>query len=251
MSKGRSIIFAANWKMNMDANSADDFLTRIKLVAESTTAKVLVFPPSIYLRQLAEDAHGSRVGIGAQNMFWEKQGAYTGEISPQMIVDAGAKYVICGHSERRHIFNESAEMVTRKAKAAQAYNLVPVICVGETLEEREAGETLEILHQDVYSSLSAVDADEEIVIAYEPVWAIGTGQVATSDDAEQAISYIREQVRELWGNRADEISILYGGSVNEGNIAELMSSPEIDGALVGGASLNPDSFAAIIKNGLI
>jgi len=227
----------------------DSFLEDIIPVARESAAEVVLFPTSVYLHKVALAAEGTEVAAGAQNIFWERSGAYTGEISADMAEDCGAKYVLCGHSERRHIFNESAEMVTRKARAAQASGLIPMICVGETLAEREAGETLETLRNDIFCSLAAVDASADIVIAYEPVWAIGTGQVATPEDAETAIAYIRQLIRELWGNLADEIRILYGGSVKPENIAELMACPNIDGALIGGASLKADSFAAIIANG--
>lgn len=245
----RRKIFAANWKLNMNSRDAQDFLEDIIPHIQDCTAEVIIFPTSLYLQQMAAAAEGSPVQIGAQNIFWEHSGAYTGEISADMVKDCGGKYVLCGHSERRHVFGESAEMVTRKARAAQAAGLIPMICVGETLAEREAGETLETLHNDIFCSLAAVEASAEVVIAYEPVWAIGTGQVATPEDAETAISYLREQVRELWGDLADEIRILYGGSVKADNIAELMACPNIDGALIGGASLKVNSFAAILANG--
>lgn len=249
----RRPIFAANWKMNLNTEQADDFMRSLKeaLDGAETAAEILIFPPALYLPQVVEAARGMDIGIGAQNFFWEKNGAYTGEISAPMIADIGAEYALCGHSERRHYFNESAEMVTRKARAAQGEGLIPMICVGETLEEREAGETLETLHNDIISSLSAVEPEDSVVIAYEPVWAIGTGRVATPEDAETAISFLREQIAELWGEElAQRIRILYGGSVNANNISELMACPNIDGALVGGASLRAESFLAIIHNGL-
>ena len=245
----RNTIYAANWKMNLTSAEAGSFLDDIIPVVRDCTSEVIVLPTALYVQQLASRAFGTNLIIGAQNLFWEKSGAYTGEISAEMINDCGAKYVLCGHSERRHIFGESAEMVTRKARSAQAAGLIPMICVGETLEEREAGETLETLHNDIFCSLAAVEPSANVVIAYEPVWAIGTGQVATPADAETAISYIRELIRELWGDLADDIRILYGGSVKPDNIAELMACPNIDGALVGGASLKADSFAATITNG--
>lgn len=245
----RRLVFAANWKMNLYCEEAHDFVAAILPLAKRTEAELIIFPPAVYLAQVAADTRHSVIGVGAQNIFWEKSGAYTGEISASMVRDCGAGFVLAGHSERRHYFNESAEMVTRKARAAQAEGLIPVICVGETLEERENGETLDILHQDIYSSLSAVDPDDSIIIAYEPVWAIGTGLSATPADAETAIAYIRKQVRELWGDIADRIRILYGGSVKGGNIAELIACPNIDGALIGGASLKADSFSEIVENG--
>jgi len=245
----RRAVFAANWKMNMKSADAADFMADMIPVAENADAEVIIFPPSVYLAQVAKEAEGTHIRVGAQNLFWEKQGAFTGEISAQMILDCGGSHVLCGHSERRHIFGESAEMVTRKARAAQQAGLIPVICVGETLDQREAGETLEVLHADLECSLSAVEPDSDVIIAYEPVWAIGTGRVATPADAEAAISYLRKVLHECWGEVADDIRILYGGSVKADNIADLMRCPNIDGGLVGGASLDADSFAAIIQNG--
>ncbi|MDO4732683.1 MAG: triose-phosphate isomerase [Bacillota bacterium] len=249
MHGGRRALFAANWKMNLLSSDIEDFLDDIIPVARESAAELVLFPTSVYLQKVARLTEGTEVKFGAQNIFWERCGAYTGEISAEMAADCGAKYILCGHSERRHIFSESAEMVTRKARAAQASGLIPLICVGETLAEREAGETLETLRNDIFCSLAAVGASADLVIAYEPVWAIGTGQVATPEDAETAIAYIRELIRELWGDLADEIRILYGGSVKPENISDLMACPNIDGALIGGASLDADSFAAIIANG--
>ena len=249
MNGRRREIYAANWKMNQTSDDIQDFMEDIAPIARECAAEVVIFPTALYLYQLAQLAEGTKVQVGAQNMFWERNGAYTGEISAEMVCDCGGKYVLCGHSERRHVFGESAEMVTRKARAAQSAGLIPMICVGETLAEREAGETLETLHNDIFCSLAAVEPSADVVIAYEPVWAIGTGQVATPDDAETAIAYIRELIRELWGDLADEIRILYGGSVKPDNISELMACPNIDGALIGGASLKANSFASIITNG--
>jgi len=245
----RHKIFAANWKMNMSAEEAETFISDFLSEERPAEAKVLIFPPYVHLNKLSELTRDSMVHIGAQNIYWERSGAFTGEISASMVWDTGARYVICGHSERRHIFGESSEMVTRKAGAAQAAGLIPVICVGETLEEREAGETIEVLQSDTLSSLAAVAPNKNIIIAYEPVWAIGTGLTASPEDAQTAIAFIRRQVRELWGDLADDIHILYGGSVKPDNIAELMACPDIDGALIGGASLEVDSFLDIIKNG--
>ena len=245
----RKQIFAANWKMNLSQVEAERFINEIKKAALPADSEIMIFPPALYLSSLTKLAKGSEIKIGAQNIYWHKSGAFTGEISAPMISEAGAKYVICGHSERRHIFFESSEMVTRKARAAQDQGIIPLICVGETHEEREAGETLEVLKSDTLSSLAAVAPDESIIIAYEPVWAIGTGLTATPDDAQKAIHYIRQQIHDLWGDMADNIRILYGGSVNADNIAELMDCPDIDGALIGGASLATDSFWQIIENG--
>ena len=246
----RRPIFAANWKMNLEAEEIEQFMQDILDTANNSPAEVVIFPPSLYLARVAQLARGSKVLVGSQNHYWEKPGAFTGEVSVNMLKDCGATYALAGHSERRHIFNESAEIVTRKAGVAQKEGLLPLICLGETLAEREAGETLDVLRSDVICSLRDVEPDESVVIAYEPVWAIGTGLTCPPDKAQEAISYIREQVRELWGEVADRIRILYGGSVKAGNIAELMACPDIDGGLIGGASLKADSFAAIIQNGI-
>ncbi len=245
----RRRIFAANWKMNMSADEAEAFLTELLTAERPAEAQVLIFPPALYLSRLSEMTRDSMIHIGAQNIFWERAGAFTGEISASMVWGSGARYVICGHSERRHIFGESSEMVSRKAKAAQSGGLIPVVCVGETLEERETNETKEVLQSDTMSSLAAINPDKNVIIAYEPVWAIGTGLTASPEDAQNAISFIRSQVREMWGDIADQVHILYGGSVKPDNIAELMACPDIDGALVGGASLDVDSFLDIIRNG--
>ena len=244
----RRPIFAANWKMNLESSDIAQFMEDIVPVANNTSAEIVIFPPSTYLSQVAKAA-GSKILVGSQNHYWEKPGAFTGEISINMVKDCGATYALAGHSERRHIFNESAEIVTRKAGVAQKEGLLPMICVGETLEEREAGETLDVLRSDIICSLRDVEPSADVVIAYEPVWAIGTGLTCPPDKAQEAIDYIRSQLRELWGDVAEEIRILYGGSVKPENIAELMACPDIDGGLIGGASLKADSFAAIIENG--
>jgi triosephosphate isomerase len=244
----RRKVFAANWKMNLLASEAQAFFATM-LAQKLPEADILIFPPALYLAQLAAISADSEIAVGAQNIYWEDAGAFTGEISASMIKDLCVRYALCGHSERRHIFGESSEMVTRKARAAQLHGLTPVICVGETLQEKEAGETLEILHNDTLSALAAVEKSPDIIIAYEPVWAIGTGLTATPADAEAAIAFIRNQIAGIWGDVAQDIRILYGGSVNDANIADLISCPNIDGALIGGASLHAESFLQIIENG--
>lgn len=244
----RSIVIAANWKMYKKRDEAEDFI--VELLAENLdhSVEVVICPPATLLHSVSGALADSSIKTGVQNIHWEKEGAYTGEISAPMAIDAGCTYCICGHSERRHIFDESSEMVTRKAQSALNAGLIPIICIGETLEERENGETMEILRGELLSSLAGIaHPTDSIVIAYEPVWAIGTGHVALPQDAEEAIAYIREVLREHWGNVADNISILYGGSVKPNNIKALMDCPNIDGALVGGASLKADSFAGIIN----
>jgi len=245
----RKKIFAANWKMNLDSASAAAFMEAFVPNAGKYDSELVIFPPALYVAQVAKAAAGSPALVGVQNIFYKPEGAYTGEVSAPMAKDCGATYVLCGHSERRHIFGESAEMVSHKARAAQAEGLLPMICVGETLDQREQGETMEVLQSDIQSSLAAVEPSADVVIAYEPVWAIGTGLSATPQDAEEVIAYLREQVRALWGDLADEIRFLYGGSVKPDNAQVLMSCPNIDGVLIGGASLAAESYMKIIENG--
>lgn len=244
----RSIIVAANWKMYKNREEALDFIVELLSAELDTGVEVIICPTSLVVADVVHALKGTKIKTGAQNIHWEKEGAYTGEISASMVKDSGCTYCICGHSERRHYFEESSEMVTRKAHAALDNGLRPIICVGETLEERENGETKEILRGELLASLSGIaDPTDQVVIAYEPVWAIGTGRVAHSEDAEESISYIRELLKEHWGEEAKSISILYGGSVKPDNIRELMACPNIDGVLVGGASLKADSFIDLIN----
>ncbi|MBQ7719268.1 MAG: triose-phosphate isomerase [Clostridia bacterium] len=243
----RRPIFAANWKMNLESSDIDKFMEDIVPVANNTSAEVVIFPPSVYLAQVAKAA-GSKIRVGSQNHYWEKPGAFTGEISVNMVKDCGATYALAGHSERRHIFNESAEIVTRKAGVAQKEGLLPMICVGETLEEREAGETLDVLRSDIICSLRDVEANADVVIAYEPVWAIGTGRTATTAQAQEVCALIRDVIRGLYsGDIADAAVILYGGSMNAANAADLLAEPDVDGGLIGGASLKPIDFTVIAK----
>ncbi len=249
MPDGRREVFAANWKMYKRGVDAEQFICEMRDLAAHCTQELIIFPPAIYLERAVMAAKGSNISIGVQNIHWEHEGAFTGDISAAMAEDAGCTYCLCGHSERRHHYSESAEMVTRKAYAAMQHDLIPVICVGETLTERENGEALEVLYNDVSSSLAGIKADPRLIIAYEPVWAIGTGRTATPEDAEAACAYIRSVVWEMWGDCAEQIRVLYGGSVNPGNIAQLMACPDIDGALVGGASLDLEKFMSIINYG--
>ena len=244
----RSIIVAANWKMYKNREDALDFIVELLAEKLDQSVEVIICPPSLLLSTVAGALEGTNIKTGAQNIHWEKEGAYTGEISAPMVKDAGCAYCLCGHSERRHYFEESSEMVTRKAQSALNNGLRPIICIGETLEERENGETKEILRGELLASLAGIiDPTDEIVVAYEPVWAIGTGQVAHPEDAEVSIAYIRELLYEHWGEVANKISILYGGSVKPDNIKELMACPNIDGVLVGGASLKAGSFIELIN----
>ncbi len=243
----RQVVMAANWKMNHDLVSAVAFMNKIKPLVRQAQCQIIVFPPAILIPDVVAETHESKITVGAQNIHWEKTGAYTGEISVGMIKEAGCRYCLCGHSERRHYFDESSDMITRKVQAAFAQGIIPILCVGETLEQRQNGETMEFLNDDLHACLAGVAPNEELIIAYEPVWAIGTGVVASMQDAEEAIAYIRCVLREMWDEAADQIRILYGGSVRPDNISQLMQCPNIDGALVGGASLQADSFAAIVN----
>lgn len=247
MSHQRREVFAANWKMYKNGADAEKYIKEMRVLAKKNTQELIIFPPSIYLERAIAAAKGSNIGVGVQNVHWEHEGAYTGDISASMAAEAGCDYCLCGHSERRHYYSESAEMVTRKTHSALTKELIPVICVGETLMERENGDTLEVLYNDTKAAISGIEPNDKIIIAYEPVWAIGTGLSATPKDAQTAIAYIRNVVRELWGDIADRIRIIYGGSVNPGNIAELMACQDIDGALVGGASLDLNKFMSIIN----
>jgi triosephosphate isomerase len=242
----RQVVIAANWKMYKVRAEAEDFMARFIPLIRNKDAQIVIFPSAILLAEVAAAAVNN-VKAGIQNIHWENQGAFTGEISAIQAMDSGCSYCLCGHSERRQYFDEGAEMITRKAQAALEYGLKPIVCIGETLQQRENDETFEVLRDQLFSSLAGINASEDILIAYEPVWAIGTGMVASAADAEQAIAYIRNQLGELWGPTANYISILYGGSVKPDNIKSLMDCPNIDGVLVGGASLIPESFAAIVN----
>ena len=209
---------------------------------------VVLAPPFTALRIVAEAIEGTGIGLGAQDVFWEEKGPYTGEISPAMLVDAGCEWVIIGHSERRNVLHETDEMVRKKINAALADGLKVIVCVGETLEEKEGGKTVTVVDGQVDSALSGLEIRDpsRFVIAYEPIWAIGTGQNATPDEAEFVHATIREIAGKILGGIADRMRIVYGGSVTEDNITELMAEPDIDGALVGGASLRADAMTSIV-----
>lgn len=216
-------------------------------------ADIVICPVFTALHAVGQAVDGSNIRLGAQNLFWEEQGAFTGEISALMLKDVHCEYVIIGHSERRNIFKETNEDVNRKIKAALQAGLLPIVCVGERLEERKSDKTFEVVHEQVHGALEDLSADdlESIIIAYEPVWAIGTGVNASPKQAQEVHAYIRKIIADNFGkNAADVLRIQYGGSVKAENIAELISQPDIDGALVGGASLKVELFAGIIKNAL-
>jgi len=249
----RTPLIAGNWKMNTDSSTATALARNIaQRASEATDVELLVCPPSIYLT-LVRDALGeASVGLGAQNMSCQPKGAFTGEISAAMLTDIGAQFVILGHSERRHIFGESDQNVNKKTLAALAAGLTPIVCVGELLEDREAGRTAEVIRGQFDGSLADVTAEqiESVVLAYEPVWAIGTGKVATPEQAEEVHADLRKQLTERYNSQiADKIRILYGGSVKPSNAAELLGQPNVDGALIGGASLKADDFIGIAVAG--
>ena len=249
----RKPIMGGNWKMNKTAREAvqtiEDLRERMEGVEE---IEVVVFPPFTVLGLAEKILRDSSIGLGAQNMHWEAGGSYTGEISAPMLVDLGCRYVILGHSERRQYFGESDERVNKKIKSALTFELIPVVCVGETLKERKEGSFKRVVETQLNLCLKEVSPEEaeRMVIAYEPVWAIGTGVTATPEQAEEMHSFVRELLAKLFGeDLADSMRIQYGGSVKPQNIKELMREPDIDGALVGGASLDASSFARIVKYG--
>lgn len=247
----RKPIIAGNWKMHKTRQQAADLANALAAsVGTYDAVEVVLCPPFTALETVAQAIRGTKISLGAQNCHWADQGAYTGEISPLMLVDVGCKYVIIGHSERRQYFAETDESINKKAQAAYRHGLIPIICVGETLEERQAGKTESVVTTQVRGCLQGLPAEKvaESVIAYEPVWAIGTGQTATKEQAQEVHALIRKLVAEMFSTDvAEKIRIQYGGSVKPQNIRELMAQPDIDGALVGGASLEADSFAAIVR----
>jgi triosephosphate isomerase (TIM) len=253
--KSRTPIMAGNWKMHhthLDAINVVQKLSFRLAPADYEQCEVVVCPAFTALRSVQTTIESDRIPIalGAQDVHWEKQGAFTGEVSAPMLAKLNVRYVIIGHSERREIFGETDDMVNRKVQAVLAHDMVPIMCVGETLNEREDGHTDDKVAGQIRAGLAGVKADNirRMVIAYEPIWAIGTGRNATPDDANATIGVVRRTVAEVGGTEAaEEVRIQYGGSVKPGNIADLMAMPEIDGALVGGASLDPDDFAKIIQ----
>ncbi len=247
----RKPVIAGNWKMYKTIAEAVDFIEKIKPVAAlAGHCEVIVAPPFTALAAAGGAARGSKVSVAAQNCHWDKEGAHTGDISTGMLLDAGCTHVIIGHSERRHDCGETDEQVNKKVKAALAAGLTPIVCVGETLAEREKGDTEKILERQFTVGLAGLTAADfsRIIIAYEPVWAIGTGRTATPEMAVEAHSFLRKLARRQFGESgADGVRILYGGSVKPDNVGGLMAQEEIDGALVGGASLKADSFTALVN----
>lgn len=249
----RKPIIAGNWKMNKTLSEAKSFIEEVKnTVPSKDSIETVVCSPALFLEKLVDLTKDSDVAIGAQNMHFEESGAFTGEISPKALEDIGVNYVILGHSERREMFNETDESVNKKTLAAFKYNLVPIVCCGETLEQRENGETMELVGSQIKAALKGLTEEQAkaTVIAYEPIWAIGTGKSSTSADANEVCAYIRKVVSEEFSTDvANAIRIQYGGSVKPENIKEYMAQPDIDGALVGGASLEPQSFLQLLEAG--
>lgn len=248
----RKKLIAANWKMNMTVGEAESFLHDFRLEVEDISGVgIVIAPPFTALAKVSELLGGSqKIRLAAQNMHFERNGAFTGEISPSMLRELFVRYVILGHSERRQIFNESNAFIQKKVFAAHAAELRPILCVGETLEERDSGKENEVLHHQLIGSLGKISPDQllDTVIAYEPVWAIGTGRTATPEQAQAAHKHVRKVLAEISDEAtADKVRILYGGSVKPDNAKALMDQPDIDGALVGGASLEPRAFAEIVK----
>jgi len=248
----RKIIIAGNWKMNKTTTEAIDLANGLKReLYKIDEISIVICPPFTAIDEVAEVVYESNIGLGAQNMHWEDAGAFTGEVSAPMLKELGCGYVILGHSERRQYFHETNETVNKKLRSALKHGLTPIVCVGESLEERESGRTFDVIRDHVTNSLKGLDKDEvkKIIVAYEPVWAIGTGKTATPDQAQEVHCFIRELLEKAYTREiAEEITIQYGGSVKPSNIKELISQKDIDGALVGGASLDVKSFSEIVKN---
>jgi len=245
----RTPVIAGNWKLFKKTAEAVQLVEGIiPLIKGKSGVEIIVAPVFTVLAGVAKAIAGSPVRLAAQNCYWEEEGAFTGEVSPGMLLDAGCSHVIIGHSERRQYFGETDETVNRKIKAALAAGLTVIFCIGETLAERESGKTFAVLKNQVAGGLAAVAGLDDVIIAYEPVWAIGTGKTATDAQAQEAHAFIRGEVAALYGAAvAAQVRILYGGSVKPENIAGLIARPDIDGALVGGASLNAESFAALVQ----
>ena len=247
----RKPVIAGNWKMHNTISEALDLVRGIKVQVEGVAdVEIIVAPVYTSLVSVAAELKGSNIHVASQNIFWEEKGAFTGEIAPNMITDAGCSHAIIGHSERRQYFGETDETVNKRVKAALAAGLIPILCVGETLEERDAGNTIAVVETQIKGGLVDISAEDmaKIIVAYEPVWAIGTGKTATPDMAEDVHKQIRSIIAEISDAAiADGMRILYGGSVKPENVDELMAQPDIDGALVGGAALKADSFVRLVR----
>ncbi len=244
----RKPIIAGNWKMNKTIKEGLEFIEAVKGKTEGD-AEVLICAPFTLLKDLKEATKGTNIKIGAQNMHFEESGAFTGEVAPANLVELGIDYVIIGHSERREYYNETDETCNKKVLKAIEVGINPILCCGETLEERESNSTMDKVKGQIVKGLKDVKAEdlEKVVIAYEPIWAIGTGKTATAEQANEVIAYIRNVVRDLYDDLADKVRIQYGGSVKPANVAEIMGQTDIDGALVGGASLKADDYLGLLK----
>ncbi len=248
----RKVIIAGNWKLNKNIKEAVELVTELK--AKSTKINkvdIVVCPVFTALSKVSDVLKGTNIGLGAQDLYWQDSGAFTGEVSAPLLKDAGCQYVIIGHSERRQFFAETNDTVNKKTKAALAHGLIPIVCVGENLDERESGKTFDVIKDHVENSIKGFTAEEmvKIIVAYEPVWAIGTGKTATPAQAQEVHAFIRKLLEKMHNKTvAESVRIQYGGSVKAENAKELIGQPDIDGALVGGASLKADSFIGIVEN---
>ena len=244
----RKPIIAGNWKMNNTASEGVALVKAIAPLVKNASCDVVVCVPAIDIPAVSEALKGTNIGLGAENVHYAEKGAFTGEISAAMLKEYGVKYVIIGHSERRQYFGETDETVNKRTLTAIAAGLTPIVCIGESLEERETGKTEEVLAKQIHEGMKNIDDITKIVIAYEPVWAIGTGKTATAEQANETIGFIRKTIGEMFCPKcAEALRIQYGGSMNAGNCKELMAMPEIDGGLIGGASLKAPDFAAIVN----
>ncbi len=244
----RKPIIAGNWKMNNTASEGVALVKAIAPLVKNASCDVVVCVPAVDIPAVSEVLKGTNIDLGAENVHYAEKGAFTGEISAAMLKEYGVKYVIIGHSERRQYFGETDETVNKRTLTAIAAGLTPIVCIGESLEERETGKTEEVLARQIHEGLKNIDDITKIVIAYEPVWAIGTGKTATAEQANETIGFIRKTIGEMFCPKcAEALRIQYGGSMNAGNCKELMAMPEIDGGLIGGASLKAPDFAAIVN----
>lgn len=249
----RTPIIAGNWKMHKTTDEGREFAHAVRSLAPEGKVDTVICAPFTSLDILVQELQEYPVAVGAQNMHWEESGAYTGEISPGMLTNLGVQYVIIGHSERREYFAETDETVNKKTKAAFAHKLIPIVCVGENLEQREGGKTKEWVREQVLRAVEGLSSEQarQLIIAYEPIWAIGTGKSSSAEDAQDVISFIRGTVEDAFDAQvAAQVRIQYGGSVKPDNIATYMEQPDIDGALVGGASLTPESFLQLLEGAL-
>lgn len=248
----RKPVIIGNWKMNKDLDEAKKLVKEIVSEKLDNGVEKVICVPFVYVTEVNKLLEGSDVGLGVQNMYFENRGAFTGEISPIMLKSCGVSYVILGHSERRTIFNETDEMINKKVKSALQNKLIPILCCGETLEERNLGIEKDIVEKQIRNTLDDISVNdiEKVIIAYEPIWAIGTGLTASSDDAENMIKFIREILYDIYGNLSENIRIQYGGSVKPNNVKDLMQKENVDGALVGGACLESTSFCELINYNL-